>query len=460
MNCRTMASVEASNQASSDAILHDYEEKNISLIRLIKSLLATATMPHIVLIVVTSTTLYMLAGIDTFTVFSSLAFTSLAVAYAVTALLSSNKVVKRMITLDKNPLEGEQSFVVSNIMKFKICLFPLAIALMVFLLINSITGENGMLPGLSNLIPTALGMLFILWSIIQGSSFSQWASSISARNYQQATKSSKLRTSAVVTVMAIITAGLTLSTLFYQFNDLERSMTQSLVASIPFLALATAVTAASLAYSWKLKILSSMKPSLQHFSHKWSIICHLFITWHLLTIWRQNFLDPSSFQVFIEEIVLMIFTVFFAIWSMTSKSYKSSFRLISEENALTWGLSFGYAYAGSVAMLTSFFDDIKTVMLVGHCLVVLTVIIMHKLILSKVIGTDDYSVEVSRITLTDNEVEVNNDENDVVETHQDKGLLHNGDSETWQEDDDVDWEAKQSGPEIDGVEWDEKIDID
>ena len=317
-----------------------------------------------------------------------------------------------------------------------------------------------MLPGLSNLIPTALGMLFILWSIIQGSSFSQWASSISARNYQQATKSSKLRTSAVVTVMAIITAGLILSTLFYQFNDLERSMTQSLVASIPFLALATAVTAASLAYSWKLKILSSMKPSLQHFSHKWSIICHLFITWHLLTIWRQNFLDPSSFQVFIEEIVLMIFTVFFAIWSMTSKSYKSSFRLISEEDALTWGLSFGYAYAGSVAMLTSFFDDIKTVMLVGHCLVVLTVIIMHKSILSKVIGTDDYSVEVSRITLTDNVGEVNNDENDVVETHQDKGLLHNGDSETWQEDDDVDWEAKQSGPEIDGVEWDETIDID
>ena len=455
-----MDSVEASNQASSDAILHDYEDKNISLIRLLKSLLATATMPHIVLIVVTSSVLYILAGIDTFTVFSSLAFTSLTVAYAVTALLSNNKVVKKMISLDQNSSEGEQSFVVSNIIKFKICLFPLAIALVVFLLINTIAGENGMLPGVSNLIPTALGMLFILWSIIQGSSFTQWASSVSARNFQQATKPRTLRTSFVVTVMAIITAGLALSTLFYQFNDLERSVTQSLVASIPFLALATAVTAASLAYSWKLKILSSMKPSLHRFSHKWSIICHLFITWHLLTIWRQNFLDPSSFQVFIEEIVLMIFTVFFAIWSMTSKSYKSSFRLISEENALTWGLSFGYAYAGSVAMLTSFFDDIKTVMLVGHCLVVVTVIIMHKLILSKVIGTDDYSVEISRITQTDNEVEVSGEENDLVETHQDKSSVEKGDSDAWQEDDDVDWEAKRSGPEIDGLEWDETIDID
>ena len=184
-----MDSVEASNQASSDAILHDYEDKNISLIRLVKSLLATATMPHIVLIVVTSSVLYILAGIDTFTVFSSLAFTSLAVAYAVTALLSNNKVVKKMISLDQNSSEREQSFVVSNIIKFKICLFPLAIALVVFLLINTIAGENGILPGLSNLIPTALGMLFILWSIIQGSSFTQWASSVSARNFQQATKS-------------------------------------------------------------------------------------------------------------------------------------------------------------------------------------------------------------------------------------------------------------------------------
>ena len=134
-----MDSVEASNQASSDAILHDYEDKNISLIRLVKSLLATATMPHIVLIVITSSTLYILAGIDTFTVFSSLAFTSLAVAYAVTALLSNNKVVKKMISLDNNSLEGEQSLLVSNIIKFKICLFPLAIALVVFLIINTIT---------------------------------------------------------------------------------------------------------------------------------------------------------------------------------------------------------------------------------------------------------------------------------------------------------------------------------
>jgi hypothetical protein len=85
---------------------------------------------------------------------------------------------------------------------------------------------------------------------------------------------------------------------------------------------------------------------------------------------------------------------------------------------------------------------------------------MHKLILSKVIGTDDYSVEISRITQTDNEVEVSGEVNDFGETQQDESLVEKGDSDAWQEDDDVDWETKRSGPEIDGLEWDETIDID
>ena len=156
----------------------------------------------------------------------------------------------------------------------------------------------------------------------------------------------------------------------------------------------------------------------------------------------------------------MIFTVLFAIWSMTSKSYKSNFRLITEHNALTWGLSFGYAYAGSVAMLTSFFDDIKTVMLIGHCLVVITVLFLHKIILSKIIDTDDYGIEIRRITDSQNEAISENQAEKLSENQQHETLSADNDADVWQEDDDVDWEAEDSGPEIDGVEWDETIDID
>ena len=455
-----MADVELSNEVSSDAILREYENQNVSMVKLVKTLLSTATMPHVVMIVIASTVFYLLAGLNSLTVFSSMAFTSLAVAYAITALLSNNRVVKQMITLDEISSETDQYLLKSTVKKFKICLFPLAVAAGVFFIINTLTGENGILPGSSDLIPTVLGMLFILWSIIQGSSFSQWASSNSAHNFQKVGKTGGLKLSILTTILATIVFGLFLSTLFYQLNDFDRTVADSLLASIPFIITVLIVTGASLAYSRKLKILASMKPSLQHFSGKFSVICHLFITWHLLTIWRQNFLDPSSFQVFLEEIVLMIFTVLFAIWSMTSKSYKSNFRLITEDNALTWGLSFGYAYAGSVAMLTSFFDDIKTVMLIGHCLVVLTVLIMHKIILSKIIGTDNYSITVRRITSSQNEENSASQPNILPENHQHVSLSIDNDSDVWQEDDDVDWETEESGPEIDGVEWEETIDID
>ena len=455
-----MADVELSNEVSSDAILREYENQNVSMVKLVKTLLSTATMPHVVMIVIASTVFYLLAGLNSLTVFSSMAFTSLAVAYAITALLSNNRVVKQMITLDEISSETDQYLLKSTVKKFKICLFPLAVAAGVFFIINTLTGENGILPGSSDLIPTALGMLFILWSIIQGSSFSQWASSNSAHNFQKVGKTGGLKLSILTTILATIVFGLFLSTLFYQLNDFDRTVADSLLASIPFIITVLIVTSASLAYSRKLKILASMKPSLQHFSGKFSMICHLFITWHLLTIWRQNFLDPSSFQVFLEEIVLMIFTVLFAIWSMTSKSYKSNFRLITEDNALTWGLSFGYAYAGSVAMLTSFFDDIKTVMLIGHCLVVLTVLIMHKIILSKIIGTDNYSITVRRITSSQNEENSASQPNILPENPQHVSLSIDNDSDVWQEDDDVDWETEESGPEIDGVEWEETIDID
>ena len=188
-------------------------------------------------------------------------------------------------------------------------------------------------------------------------------------------------------------------------------------------------------------------------------MCHLFVAWHLLTIWRQNFLNPSTVQVFAEEIILMIFTVFFAIWSMTAKGYKSSFRLITEENALTWGLAFGYAYAGSVAMLTSFFEDIKIVMLIGHSVVVITVVLLHKRVLSSVIGTDDYDVEISRITVNNEKINPNDQNNDdsAKINHED---LSNTEETVWQDDSDVDWGKKSSQTEIDGVNWDEAVDID
>ena len=158
----------------------------------------------------------------------------------------------------------------------------------------------------------------------------------------------------------------------------------------------------------------------------------------------------------------MIFTVFVAIWSMTSKGYKSKFRLITKENALTWGLAFGYAYAGSVAMLTTFFDDIKIVMSIGHAVVIITVIYVHKLVLGSVIEKDNTSVDVSRI-MEESESLTIQDENpiEMVQTKIESNPSTKPNSEeVWQEDDDVDWNKQKKQIQIDDVEWNETIDLD
>jgi hypothetical protein len=67
--------------------------------------------------------------------------------------------------------------------------------------------------------------------------------------------------------------------------------------------------------------------------------------------------------------VLMTLTVFLAIWSMMSRSRGSDLGLVRSSNALFWGLGFGYAYAGSVAMLSTVMKDVGGVLSFGHVVV-------------------------------------------------------------------------------------------
>ena len=442
-------------------MLSQFEQQNVSMYGLIKTLLSKSTMPHIILITVLSAILYLLARSESLTVFAAVAFTSMSIAYAITAMLSKSSTIRSWVTLPEQDAEQDHGYITNKLGKFKVCIFPLIIAALVFGLTMLTLGENGIVSDGNKLIPVALGMLFIIWSIVQGTSFAMWASSNSAK---QSAKVSRLNDSKSSLIMLFIIIGFTsllLSTIFFYFDSGDNRYAKSIIHGLPFVLAVLCLTAISLAYSWKVKQLAAMKPRLQKFSNRWTLICHLFVTWHLLTIWRQGFLMPSGVQVFLEEISLMIFTVFIAIWSMTSKGYKSKFRIITEQNALTWGLAFGYAYAGSVAMLTTFFDEIKTVMMLGHGLVILTVLISHKVVLTKIISHDNTTVDVQRIVKeskpAQTEIEVDNQESNKDEIQNDES---SDSTEVWQEDADVDWDAESEQPQIDNVEWDEVIEID
>ena len=443
---------------SSQDLLAEYESTNVSLISLARTLVSTSTMPHLFLITILSTVLYITSSADSLTNISAMAFTSLSVGYGISALASNNSSVKKWITLD-HELSDERPFIIRNLAKFRICIFPLLMATISFFAMLFLFGDNGVMPLGDGVLPLVMGSLFVVWSIIQGTSFTKWASSVSAKLTDKQ-KPTHLSMSVVFSIGVIALTSSALAAIFYKIHDLDLSIGGAFLDSLPFTFITVLVLVANVAYNWEQKKLASMKYRLHNFSNRWTIICHVFISWHLLTLWRQIFLDPTNIQVLLEELILMIFTVFIAIWSMTAKGYKSNFRPINEENALSWGLAFGYAYAGSVAMLTTVFDDITTVMQIGHAVVIIAVLVIHRKVLTDIIGQDNLAVDVNRIVeqTRDSKGEYPKIEklDDTDKTPSETDLQE----ESWQEDHDVDWENGEEVPVIEDVEWDSIIEVD
>ena len=114
-------------------------------------------------------------------------------------------------------------------------------------------------------------------------------------------------------------------------------------------------------------------------SFVWVTLCSLFIVWHGLTSYRKLLItDSAGFGSLIEEVILMLLTIVMAIWSLTSSQAKSDFPLVTKDNALFVGISFGYAYAGSVAMLTSALEGINMVIAAGHGIAVLSLLVLQR----------------------------------------------------------------------------------
>lgn len=322
-------------------------------------------------------------------------------------------------------------------------------ALLIVVLLTLLMGEDGAISGASQYFPLFLGSLFVVWSSVQGSSFSKWASTVSTSQKTSEKNSKNPMQSAVSGGIIIGIFALVATTAFYMIEGSKDNIGQAMIHSIPFMITTLLIYAfAGNYWNWNSKKLAAVNPRLGKFSSRWTTICFVFITWHTLTIWRQIFMDPNQIQIFIEELSLMIFTVFIAIWSMTNKGFKSKLNLINENNALFWGLAFGYAYAGSVAMLSNVFDNIETVMQLGHFVVIITVIWLHRRLLQEIIQVQEDAVDVQRIVNS-----VKTESKDTEETVEE-------DSETeWQEDDDVDWDSKEDKTVGQDVDWEDDLEV-
>ena len=73
----------------------------------------------------------------------------------------------------------------------------------------------------------------------------------------------------------------------------------------------------------------------------------------------------------------MILTVILAIYGLSSRSLQVDSKYFTEQNALFWGLTFGFGYAGSIAMIAILLNDVATVLMLGHAITYLTLMYLH-----------------------------------------------------------------------------------
>ena len=449
------SSVERST-SSPENLLKELAANETSLLALLKTLLSPKTMPHLFMIVLMSTALYFVANSNNGGDIAALGFISLSLGYAVTAIFSANEMVRSWITVTGNADVSQFNIFQKVKASLKICAFPLAVAIAIGILIMILFSQDSA-TDLPAVFPISLASLFVIWAIAQGRSFSSWASSLSAKNLpdKQAT-TGNIVTLAVFQYTVILSLSLIGLIGFEFLYEKEWDITNAIVSNVVFLVIASAAFGLTAFWTREARRTAMHDKALKKFTRRWTLFAHIFATWHLLTVWRQLVMSQQTIEIFIEEVLLMMFTVFMAIWTLTSKSIGPKFKLLSTENALPWGLAFGYAYAGSVAMLATALDDITYVMVTGHIIAFLTITWMQRSILNKVLSQHDVEVDVQRridahasktTALNQKEVEV-------------KPATEEQNDEVWQEDEDVQWSGEVGNTIGEDVEWNKVIELE
>ena len=424
-----------------------------SILGLLRTLLSFKTLPHVVALVLSSVFLYALANSSPG--MAAVAFASLAIGYSVTAMLSSIERIRSWTHLSE---WGEER---PNALKrlafsFRILILPYSVAAVFFLLFIILTSESA-----PDVLALIMASLFVVWAVAQGRSFGAWASAQSAKGTaKSASTSGQGYIGLAVLALGVVGfsgAAITVFASIHKPTDIVLAQHPDL---FPFIGLSLLVFGLMNAATWKLRTEAMKNRSLRRFHFKWSIWIHLFVTWHLLTVYRHAFMDIGDLEVYLEEIALMMFTVFMGIWSLTSKGFGAKFKLLNTENALPWGLAFGYAYAGSVAMISAAVGDLRMVMMLGHIIAALTGVWMHRSIMNSVLVRHQDDLEIQNIVAHSEPATPTQQPPQSNEQETEPAPPTDEAEDNWNEHLDGDWEKpKDIGLKAD-VEWEDVINID
>ena len=415
--------------------------EQVGILQLIRNMLSPRTLPHIIMIALVSSILLFL--VSTQEVFVAMAFISLAISYLLVASLSNKELINNLTKLPEE--KGDQPWITRFLFSFRITIVPLLIAGIIIGVFWSLTG------GKDNLwISPLLASLFIVWSIAQAASFRtgmvEWLANglgdAKLHTYQE-----KISTASQIVIIQIFALAIIwIGQMLTQAEQL--SMQDAVWGGFAFLVVSLLLQLLTLWLTRDEREAAGSEKGMAGFSFKWMIVAQLFITWHAFSIYRRTWMEPSDFSTILEEGLLMAFTVIFAVWSLTSYTVRDGKRLISEDASLPLGISFGYAYAGSVAMLTGTFDSLKEVMIFGHVLSICAMMLLLRPTLRTSRITSDMFATAKEVS-----IEKSDDEEKEVEEVKD-----NAEDEEWQEDTEIDW---KEGIDISkDADWSEDSDVE
>ncbi len=422
------------------------EFKQIGFLQLIRNMLSPRTLPHIIMIAVISSILLFL--VSTQEVLVAMSFISLSISYILVSMLSNNSMIQSLTKLPEE--KGDSQWIVRFLFSFRITIVPILIAAVIVGLLWSFTGGND-----NGWISPALASLFIVWSIAQAASFRtgmvEWLANglgdAKLHTYQE-----KISTASQVVVVQVF--ALVILWLGQIISQAEKMTLQdALLGGFAFIIVSIILQATTLWLTRSEREASGNEKGMAAFSFKWMIVAQLFITWHAFSIYRRTAMSPSDISTIIEEGLLMAFTVIFAVWSLTTYTVRDGKRLISEHASLPLGISFGYAYAGSVAMLTGTFDNLKEVMIFGHVLSICAMMLLLRPTLRTSRMTSEMFLNAKNVDITRSEEieEVESEEDEDTEDSNSETEKETVDEE-WQEDGEIDW---QKGIDIsEGTDWD------
>ena len=422
------------------------EFKQIGMIQLIRNMLSPRTLPHIIMIAVISSILLFL--VSTQEVLVAMAFISLSISYVVVAILSNNSMIQSLTKLPEE--KGESQWIVRFLFSFRITIVPILIAAVIVGILWSFTGGKD-----NSWISPALASLFIVWSIAQAASFRagmvEWLANglgdAKLHTYQE--KISTVSQVVVVQVFALVI--LWLGQIISQAEKM--TLQDALLGGVAFIIVSVILQSITLWLTRSEREASGNEKGMAAFSFKWMIVAQLFITWHAFSIYRRAAMSPSDLSTIIEEGLLMAFTVIFAVWSLTTYTVRDGKRLISEHASLPLGISFGYAYAGSVAMLTGTFDNLKEVMIFGHVLSICAMMLLLRPTLRTSRMTSEMFLNAKNVDIARKE-ETEDDETELEEETEDSNpeTKEKSAEDEWKEDGEIDWEK---GVDIsEGTDWD------